>query len=288
VKQPTASRPSQASRLSRWLLLLGGAYLVILSLAKLFENPLVFRGMTAEQGWHAAPTPRFEDLDFTTADGQTVHAWWLPPENPDTQCTVLYCHGNGLNLSYRSEMMLTLQAHLKCGVLQFDYPGYGKSTGEVNEASCYAAAEAAHSWLKQTWAIPAEQIVLFGESLGGGVATELARRYSCKTLVLHCTYTTLPAAAKVRFWFLPCETLMSNRFETVKKLGQLECPVFICHGTADRTIPYTQAEENFRAAQEPKQFVRRDGMGHTDPLEPEVLRALAEFVRSAVPIKREP
>lgn len=260
-------------------MLLGGLYLVVLSLTKLFENNLVYRGMKADVGWRSPPTSRCQDVSLTSADGTSIHAWWLPPESGETNRVVLLSHGNGANLSYRSQLMTDLQTHLKCGVLQFDYPGYGKSGGEPTEAGCYAAAEAAHAWLTGTKGVPADQIILHGESLGGGVATELATRHPARALVLHSTFTSLPAAAKARFWFLPCHMLMSNRFDSLSKLDRVKCPVFVCHGTIDRTVPFAQAEEMFRAAGEPKRFVRRDGRGHNDPLEPEVLRELADFVK---------
>jgi uncharacterized protein len=271
--------PRRSPRLFRWLLLLCGMYLVVLSLAKLFENKLVYPAMKADQSWRASPSPRIQDVELTSTDGTPIHAWWLPPESGETNRAVLVCHGNGGNLTYRGKLMVELQAHLKCGVMQFDYPGYGKSGGEPSETGCYAAGESAHAWLTGTKTIPAEQIVLFGESLGGGVATELATRHPARALVLHATFTSLPAAARARFWFLPCDTLMANRFDSLSKLDRVKCPVFVCHGTNDRTVPFAHAEEMFQAAGEPKRFVRREGMGHNDPLEPAVFCALAEFVK---------
>jgi pimeloyl-ACP methyl ester carboxylesterase len=240
-------------------LFLGGLYAALVASVKAFETTLVHSPRGGPESWEPKPTDRIEDVTFS-ADGRTVHAWWLPPPSPERP-VVLYCHGKGGNLSNRGRVMTELQHRLGCGVLQFDYPGYGKSDGFPTEPACYAAADAALDWL-QAADIPADRVVLLGESLGGGVAVELASRRDCRAVVLVCTYTTLPAAAATRFWFLPCDALMSNRFDSVAKLKRVKCPVLVAHGTADDRIPFAQGEALFAAANEPKRFVRLDGCGH--------------------------
>jgi fermentation-respiration switch protein FrsA (DUF1100 family) len=275
-----ASKPRRRGRVAlRWLVLLGVLYLVVVAVFKFYENTLVYPRMTAADGFRPPPAPGVEDVTVTAADGTPIHGWWLPPETGEAKRAVLLCHGNGANLSYCGDRMVALRKHLGCGVLQFDYPGYGKSGGEPGEAGCYASADAAYGWLTETKGVPADQVIVYGESLGGGVAVDLASRRDCRAVVLVSTFTSLPAAAKSRDFFLPCHWMMSNRFDSASKIGRIQRPVFVAHGTADRTVPFTQGEELFRAANEPKRFVRRDGRGHNDPIEPEVLRDLAEFVK---------
>ncbi len=275
-----APKPRRRGRTAlRWLVLLGVLYLVVVAVFKFFENSLVYPRMTEADGFRPPPARDVEDVNLTSADGTPIHGWWLPPETGETTRAVLLCHGNGANLSYRGELMLALRRHLGCGVFQFDYPGYGKSSGEPSEAGCYAAADAAFGWLTATMGVPADQVIVYGESLGGGVAVDVVSRNDCRAVVLVSTFTSLPAAAKSRFWFLPCHWMMSNRFDSLSKLGRVQRPVFIAHGTIDRTVPFSHGEELFRLATGPKRFVRRDGRGHNDPIEPEVLRELAEFVR---------
>lgn len=274
-----APKPRRRGRVAlRWLVLFAVLYLVVVAVFKFYENSLVYPRMTAADGFRPPPAA-VDDVTVTAADGTPIHGWWLPPESGEATRAVLLCHGNGANLSYRGELMLALRRQLGCGVFQFDYPGYGKSGGEPSEAGCYAAADAAFGWLTGVKGVPADQVIVYGESLGGGVAVDLVSRNDCRAVVLVSSFTSLPAAAKSRFWFLPCHWMMSNRFDSLSKLGRITRPVFIAHGTIDRTVPFGQGEELFRLANEPKRFVRRDGRGHNDPIEPEVLRELAEFVK---------
>src|SRR5207248_5963463 len=129
---------------------------------------------------------------------------------------------------------------LEMPVLIFDYPGYGRSEGSPSEAGCYAAAEAAYAWLVQTQQVPPGQIILYGGSLGGGVAVELARRQPHRALILVSTFTSIPDMAQQLYPWLPARWLVRNRFDSLAKIGQCTQPVFIAHGTADGLLPYTQ------------------------------------------------
>lgn len=265
-------------RLLRWLVVLAGLYAVLVVAVKAFETTLVHYPRGGPDSWAAKPSDRIEDVTFATAAGAAVHAWWLPPEAADPP-VVVYCHGKGGNLSHRGKVMTELHQRLGCGVLQFDYPGYGRSDGFPTEPACYAAADAALDWLAAGPQVLPGRVVLLGESLGGGVAVEVAARRPVRAVLLVNTYTTLPAAAATRFWFLPCGTLMSNRYDSVSKIGRLTCPVLVAHGTADDRIPFRQGEALFAAAPEPKRFVRLDGCGHGGWNCDAFYAAAAEFVR---------
>src|SRR5262245_22549517 len=144
MDENTTTPPSFAIRLRRaaFRLLRSAAiiYLGVLVLMMLLENRLIYQGTQATQHWLSAP-PGTEDVSLTAPDGTKLHAWWRPC--PDGEGALLYCHGNGGNLSHRGSMCAQLGDTLKCGVLIVDYPGYGKSEGEPSEAGCYAAAQAA-------------------------------------------------------------------------------------------------------------------------------------------------
>ena len=259
----------------RWSRLLLGLYVVIVIAAMLFETTLIFVG--SGPSWRPLKDKQFQAVSFPSASDQTMFCWWLPP--PDAQSpVVLFFNGNGGNACGSETLALQMQKHLKCGVLLMDYPGYGKSEGTPSEASCYANATGAMNWLIETKNIPANRIVLLGLSLGGGVAVETATKYPVRGVALVSTYTSLPAAAKSRFPFLPTHWLMRNRFDSLSKIGTVSAPVFIAHGTDDRTIPYSQGETLFAAANEPKQFLRMPGKGHNDCLSPELFVELKRFL----------
>ena len=241
------------------------------------ENRLVFLPDRVEQAWEEPPTADTEDVWLTTADGTRVHAWHLPHADPAAGA-VLVSHGNGGNLSHRGVLMAALRKFLGRAVVCYDYPGYGRSDGTPSEAGCYAAGDAAYRWLTDAKKIPVSKVVLYGESLGGGVAVDQASRLDHEGLVLVFTFTSLPEAASSHYPFLPCRTLMANRFDNLAKIGKCHKPVFIAHGTADPVIPFRQGEELFAAANEPKRFLRLEGQGHQIPMTAAFFTAIRDFL----------
>jgi uncharacterized protein len=261
------------------MIFLGVVYLSACFIMWFIENRLVYYPVTAAEAWEPAPVAAIQDVELKSPAGNRIHSWWLPYK-PDAP-VVLMCPGNGGNLSGRGASMVKIAERLDTSVLIFDYPGYGKSVGKPNEAACYDAAEAAIRWLKDEKQIPSERLILYGESLGGGVATEMASRHSCKALVLVKTFTSLPATAKCHYPWLPCNWLMSNRFDSISKLPAIHCPVFVTSATADRVVPFEQGELLFRMANEPKQFFKDTGADHNDPLPDAFWAELRVFLASS-------
>jgi pimeloyl-ACP methyl ester carboxylesterase len=246
----------------------------------LLENRLVYFPVPATELWNEPPDPAIQDVFLTSPEGRRIHAWWLPRRADGP--VLLLCPGNAGNLSGRGETLVKIRDRLDTSVLIFDYPGYGKSEGKPNEPNCYDAAEGAIRWVRDEQGIPPERVTLYGESLGGGVATELSTRYPCRALILVKTFTSLPATAKRHYPWLPVHWLMSNRFDILLKLPEVHCPVFIASATADRIVPYTHGETLFAAAHEPKHFFRDEGSDHNDQLPDafwDELRAFLEAIR---------
>jgi fermentation-respiration switch protein FrsA (DUF1100 family) len=171
-----------------------------------------------------------------------------------------------------------LEQGLGLSLLVFDYPGYGRSGGSPSEAGCYAAADAAYAWLMETGRVPAEEIVLYGESLGGGVAVDVASRRPHRALVLVKTFTTLPDVGQGQFPWLPVRWVMRNRFDSLAKIGRCRRPVFVAHGTDDGLVPYALGRRLYDAANEPKAFVAVDGATHGTRLEDTFLGDLKQFL----------
>ena len=236
-------------------------YVAVVSVFLWFELSLVFRPHSPADGWRPPHDQRTQDVYFTSTDGTKLHGWWLPPARPDAGA-ILVSHGNGGNLSYCGGMAASLHATTGAGVFLYDYPGYGHSEGAPTEAGCYAAADAAYAWLTNQARTPPGRVVLYGQSLGTGVAVDLATRHPHRALVLVCPFTSLPAAAKYHYPFLPTHTVMRSRFDSAAKIGCCTRPLFLAHGTDDRVVPFWQGAELFAEANEPKELLRVEGAGH--------------------------
>ncbi len=249
-------------RVRRWAVLILITYLGIIVVFWFLERRLVFRPYSAEAAWLEPEDARSQDVTFTSRDGNTLSGRWIPPEAPH-RGAVLVINGNGGNLTHRGRLAADLRQALGAGVLLFDYPGYGKSSGRPTEEGCYAAGDAAYKWLTDEQKIAPNRIILCGESLGGGTAVELATKVEHRALVLIYTFTSLPAAAKHHFPFLPVHTLMRTRFDNLSKIGRCPRPVFFLHGTADTVVPFNHSQQLYNAANEPKHFLPIRDFGHS-------------------------
>lgn len=258
-----------------------GSYLWLVALAAFagcqsLENRLVFHPAQADS---TAPLPAHtEDVDLCTADGTKVHARWYP--HPNGNGVLLYCHGNAGNLEQRDGLMRQFAASLGRSVLIFDYPGFGRSDGKPSEAGCYASAEMAFDWLTRR-GIPEDRIVIAGESLGGGVAVELACKRPHQALVLIRTFTSIPDVAKQSLSSAPL--LMVNRFNSIERIGACKSPVFIAQADQDRLIPFSHAEQLRDACRVPVQVYVLRGLDHNDPLPPAFFTALRDFLAARRP-----
>lgn len=243
------------------------------------ENSLLYYPMRATDDWELPRDQSVLDVELTSADGTKLHAWWH--RTPKAQGALLFCHGNAGNLSHRQESVAELQHALGVSVLIFDYPGYGRSEGEPSEAGCYAAGDAAFDWLAQQ--VPAERIILFGESLGGGIATDLAARRPHAALVLDKAFTSIPDMAQYQYPWLPTRWLVRHQYNNLEKIPRCTGPVIIGHGDSDKLIPLSQGQSLYAAAPEPKLLVLMKGAGHNDGLTPEFLNSLAGFLKTHAP-----
>jgi hypothetical protein len=266
--------------LLRWAVRAAIVYVGLVVVMVLLENWLVYHPTRAAQRWQPPPNDRVQDVELRAADGTALHAWWCPTDGwAPADGAVLFCPGNAGNLSDRGGAVAGWQrGPMRQAVLIFDYPGYGRSAGRPSEAGCCAAADAAYDWLTGVRQVPPERVLLFGESLGGGVAVDLASRRPHRALVVVKTFTALPDVAAHLYPWIPVRWLMRNRYDNLAKIGRCRGPVFVAHGTADGLVPFVQGERLFAAAAEPKRFLRLEGDDHNDPLPPEFDAALKRFL----------
>ena len=267
-------------RVARVLAFALGLYVFHIVVLLWFEYRLAFPGWTFNKDWVGPPADTLvEDLTLATSDGNTIQAWWLPPPGwTPAMGAVLFSHGNGENLSNCGGHLRRWRDELKTGALGYDYPGFANSTGRPNEASCYAAAEAAYDWLVNEKKVAPRDIVIVGQSIGGAMATELAARHGCRMLLVAGTFTSFPDEAQHRFFWIPGRYLVRLQFDNLSKLAKIRSPVFVTHGTADDTVPFSHGERLYEAAHEPKRFYPMPGHPHSHPHTPEFYDAVRQFL----------
>lgn len=198
-----------------------------------------------------------EDVRLQTTDGIDLEAWHWPGSRP---LTLVVFHGNGGHRGHRSEWLRTLH-ELGWGIFIIDYRGYGGSQGSPTESGLYQDAEAAHAWLT---AQGDQGLVYVGESLGGGMAIELARRHPPRAIILQSTFTSAVAVGKAGYPFLPVSLLMKDRYANIEKIGELECPILVIHGTDDTLVPVEFGRELHAAIRSPKEWYEVRRAGHND------------------------
>jgi fermentation-respiration switch protein FrsA (DUF1100 family) len=251
-----------------------------------FENSNVFFPSRYPEGDWTAAGARFEDAWFTVDDGTRLNGWYCAHEKP--VAAILVAHGNAGNITQYSAMLETLHDRHHASVLIFDYRGYGKSEGEPDLAGILEDARAARRWMARREKIAESDVVLLGQSLGGGLMVDLAAADGARGLVLTSTFTSLPDVAAHHLPLLPTRWLMPNHLDSAAKIGKYHGPLLQMHGDKDRTIPLALGKRLFDAANEPKRFVVQPGRDHNDAW-PEIYhRALQKFLASLPPVHSQP
>lgn len=205
----------------------------------------------------------WEDLYLEVAPGAKINAWFVSA--PDsTQKTILFCSGNAGNISHRIYTAQFLTG-LGVNVMLVDYRGYGRSQGSPSEKNAYADVRAAYDWLVNKKEIPAADIYLFGRSLGGAIAIDLAGKVPVAGLVVESSFTSAAEVGRKMFPFMPVQTLARYRFDSASKISQLTCPILVTHSPDDDLIPYEMGRKLYELAPEPKEFIELVG-GHNERL----------------------
>jgi uncharacterized protein len=205
-----------------------------------------------------AGLPEAQEVELKAADGEYSLAWHFAPRQD--RPVILYFHGNGGALRYRVERFRKL-IHDGIGLVALEYRGYGGNTGTPSETGLIADAEAAYAFAAARY--PAKQIVLWGESLGTGVAVALATRKPVGRVILEAPFTSAVGVAAGRYWYLPVGLLMKDQFRSDQLIGKVAVPVLILHGARDQVVPFAMGERMFELTTAPKHIVRfLDGDHH--------------------------
>ncbi len=205
------------------------------------------------------------DCTFSAADGVQLHGWLCTPlraEGLTGDMVLLWFHGNAGNLSHRSDLMFRL-ARTPAQIFIVDYRGYGRSEGKPSEQGLYLDGRAAWQYLVGERRVSPDRIVIFGKSLGGAVAIDLATEVEPAGLIVQSSFTSIPDMAARHFPFVP-KALIRTRMDSLSKIQNVRAPKLFIHSTADEIAPYEFGRRLYDSAKEPKRFYEVDGASHND------------------------
>lgn len=198
----------------------------------------------------------YVDVAIPTTDGEVLHAWFVP--YPTASASVLFLHGNGGNISDRLLTLARLH-EMQLNVLMLDYRGYGRSTGKPSAQGTFLDAQAGWNYLINEQDEQRDNIVVYGRSLGGAVAVELASRMRPRALIIESTFTSIADMASDIYPYLPTRMLLRHKYPSIKTIVRISVPLLVAHSTDDELIPLRHGQRLFEVAPEPKQFYRLVG-----------------------------
>jgi fermentation-respiration switch protein FrsA (DUF1100 family) len=200
------------------------------------------------------------EIMLQTEDGLPLLSWYLPPRQG--RPVIAYFHGNGGHIGYRAERLLRFSRE-DYGVLMLEYRGYGANPGSPSEAGFYVDGRAALAFLDREGMAPS-RLVLYGESLGSGVAVTLAAQYQAAGLILEAPPTSVAEVAQCHFPYVPAALLVTDRFDSLSRIGKVKAPLLVLHGERDRVVPVRYGRALLEAASEPKEGWFAPEAGHED------------------------
>lgn len=202
----------------------------------------------------------FEKIIFNSSDGLKLTGWYIPADT--SQPTVLFCHGNGGNITHRLDSInIFHDLGLNCFI--FDYRGYGNSEGSPTEEGTYLDADAAYKWLTEQKNVSADDIIIFGRSLGGSIAAYLATRVEPKSLIIESGFTSYADVGAKFYPYMPVRWFARYAYKTIDYIKKVNCPVMVIHSRNDEIIPFEFGLRLYEAANQPSEFVEIFG-SHND------------------------
>lgn len=258
-----------------WAAALITLYSGILAFMAIFQRKLLYLPDKKIGGPEIYGLVGFSEYFIKTPDNFSLQAWYKPAKAD--MPTILYFHGNASHMGNRAGIYSAL-ARKGFGVLSVSYRGYGKSEGSPHEQGLYTDARTAIAFLTEQNKIPLENIILYGESLGTGVAVHMAQEYKVRALILQAPYTSVTGRAAEIYFFLPVKLVMYDHFDSISKIANIKSPLLILHGELDITIPIHHGKTLLAAAPEKKQAIYFHDVGHNNFDSSAIAENVLEFV----------
>ncbi len=229
----------------------------------IFEDQFIYFPQKYPQGPYdqASSIPNLQDCWITTPDSVKIHGWYVTAES--AKATFVISHGNAGNISHRYLILRSLQKR-GYNVLMYDYRGYGRSEGSPSEEGVYLDGRAALDYVLALRGVDSSRTLLWGTSLGGAVAVDVATHRPVAGMILESTFTSAKEVARVLYPFLPVHFFLRTKLNSIEKIKSLHVPILIVHGSHDTIIPAGFGRKLFEAANDPKEMYEIPGADHND------------------------
>lgn len=258
---------------------LAAAYVLVIAGMFLWQRDLLYHPFGLSASPRAVGVPEMRVMQVTTADGLTIRGWYAPPRRSGAPTVVFYQGNTGTTAMRAFKARVFLDVGM--GVLLAGYRGFDGNPGWPSEDGLYQDARAALDWLEQH-GTPLADLVIYGESLGTGVAVQMGIERPVAAVVLESPYTSVPDVASLRYPLIPVHWLALDRFESISKVDKLRSPLLVAHGEQDTVIPVFLGRQLFAKAPFPKEAVYLTGAGHLDMYAWGAGRAILSFLRRVV------
>ncbi len=242
--------------------IIAGAILAFMS-THILERMFVYFPTSEIEADPSAIGLAFQDINPVTQDGVKLHGWFIPHTGART--AFLLFHGNAGNISHRLDWIQMLH-DLETQIVIIDYRGYGRSAGKPFEQGLYLDALAAYDWWIKNHGAEGNKLILFGESLGGAVAVDLAAKVPVDGIVLQSTFSSARDMAKAMIPLGLLQPFIGVQFDSASKIRSLRCPKLFIHGSLDETVPYSLGRKLYASCLPPKNFYVVNLAGHNDLL----------------------
>lgn len=216
-----------------------------------------------------------QELKLATKDGVNITAWYSPAPTKVSP-VIVYFHGNAGNIGRRAGEFRAFKEE-GFGVLAVSYRGFGTSEGKPSQKGLYEDARAALNFIKKEHG-GLENVVLYGESLGTGIATQMASEFEVKALVLEAPYTSIADRGQELYFYIPVRWLLRDNFENFPTIMRVTEPVLVFVGEKDTIVPWYHGKKVYEAAHEPKELIVFQHNGHDMINVKEIAEKVREFL----------
>ena len=249
-------------------------YLILLTLIYINQRKLLY--LPSENNYLDDPINFTYNEFFIEVDKDVKIKSWLIEKDLKKYKTILFLHGNAGNLFNRSYKLNRLN-ELNLNVLIISWRSFSGNPGKPNETNLYGDAKKAVKWLNGK-GVETENIILYGESLGTGVAVEIGQTNKFNSIILESPYTSMVKAAKIYYPYLPVKFLLKDKYESEKKIKNIKTPVLIMHGKKDNIVPFYMGKKLFEIANKPKKFLQIEEDDHMLSFNDSLLLEIKNFI----------